>query len=91
MQTLSAVGSGDFKTRQGGLVGTAGENDTGIAAAGGSGRENHGGMFSFKAKTEPLRGAASQKRAQRQTPAPSSPRSTRRKKLTWVLYAFLES
>jgi len=53
-QTLSMVGSGDFKRRQGGLVGMTEENDTGITAAGGSTRENHGEIFSLKAKTEPL-------------------------------------
>lgn len=45
IQTLSVVGSGDFKTRQGGLVGTTEENDTEITAARGSTRENHGGVF----------------------------------------------
>lgn len=59
MQTLPVVGSGDFKTRQGGLVGMAEENDTGITAAGGSARENRGGIFSLKAKTELIGGAPS--------------------------------
>lgn len=42
VQTLAMVGSGDFKTRHRGLVGMTGENDTGIAAAGGYAKENRG-------------------------------------------------
>lgn len=72
------------------------ENDTGIPAAGGSRRENHRGIFSLKAKTEPLQTAPCQNRAQSfgtrmVQNSPILPEELQEEKLTWVLYTFLES